>query len=143
MRFLLTVSAFMFALWLFSPGCSQKQNHTHRRADRGTFEVEAVKTNLQQEKREFVEEVEADLETLDRRIRSLRAKLEKQAGETEQELKRRWNRLSNEREKLQKDLDELKARTGSKWKELTEEVNAQLRTLNDSLGVLNNRLGLG
>lgn len=143
-RTLTIAAALILSLGLSFYACNEQSSDELGQAKEETrVAYESVKKDIHVSKKKFVNDVEGELDSLNREIRNLKRKIDGTSGEAKSELQKQWASLDNKREKLQKDLDELKARAGENWQELREDVDDQLDSLKDSFDDIKNELGIG
>lgn len=95
--------------------------------------LEAAKAYTMQQKQEYQQKMEAELNDFNRqvdiKVEELKAKAEKSEAEAKEELDKQIKELREKQKDAQKKLDELKSASGKAWDDLKSEMDAKMNDL--------------
>jgi len=123
--------------------CSKKSgNQTDEMKEKARETYESTQKSMQDSKEDFVKNVQAQLNAIDKQMEEIKSNIDQKSGKTKQELQKEWEGLKEKRQNLLDKLAELKTRSEENWQDLKKDINNQLSSMKDSFNGLKNKLGL-
>ena len=137
-RFLLVLLAALLGLVLAISACEKKEEKAPPKVSSEDVKKEAKEAvgaaveYVNQERDEFVNKAQKDMDAINVRIEELKKKAQDATGEAKVKLEQQIESLEQRRQAAEEKLDALKSATGEAWKDLKADVEAAIHHLKQS-----------